>query len=481
MAGPPAARSALARALAPVAALAMLASCTAPEPPAVPSQQPGAQAPDASASSRTPEPSDPQSTEVATPLPVLWNQDTVVPATDVRNVAGRALLVVSKGDAFELQSVDLRTGGVQWAHRVGSSLVPTTVPMTITALANRHVAVLEPLPGKDGRARMRLLDVERDGRVVAGTGIHQFTTFPRLCDDDSRWACATALKGSKVVQVRLSPTGGAVQRPVSDVGDSYSEIGPRGMVRFLDAATRRPTIGMLSEGKLLWKKPERDLFGPMQPDNGWVVRQQGTVVYGTVTLPRAQVTDPMPRRLASFGLDRRTGRLLWRTTGADLGCSSRRDVDLVCQWQAGTVRRDGRVVDGRIVISRIDLRTGATLWSTRPFFVQGQAAGQLGTSGDGVVVTEPEGRTHVDAVTGTTRAATASDITWHAVRTEVPDTATEPRGDRPGVTRRALLNRPMPASDPPRFYDPLPPGVGAQFGHVHVLAMPGRVVALQRP
>ncbi|GAB2477380.1 hypothetical protein GCM10027030_09700 [Luteococcus sediminum] len=477
----PVAHAALLRALAPVAALGLLASCTAPEPPGVPSQRPGVKGADVSTSSQPPQPSTSQSDDPAPPLAVRWSLDDVIPATDVRNVAGRAVLVVSKGGAFELQVLDLRTGGVQWAHRVGTSLVPTSAPMSVTALANRHVAVLEPLPGKDGRARMRLLDVEQDGTAVASTGIHQFISFPRPCDDDSGWVCASALKGSGVVQFRLSATGGAVQRTVPQVGDSYTEIGPRGMVRFLDAGSRRPTIGMLSEGKLLWKKPERELFGSMVPEEGWVVRQQGTVVYGTVTLPRAQVTDPMPRRMASFGLDGRTGRLLWRTTGADLGCSARRDVELVCQWQAGTMRRDGRVIDGRMVVSRIDLRTGQPLWSTRPFFVQGQGVAQLGTSGDGVVVTEPESRTHIDAVTGTTRPATASDITWHQVHTRVPEPVVEPRGDRPGVSRRARLNRPVPVSDPLRIHGPLPPGVGAQFGRTQVFAMPGRVVAVQLP
>ncbi|WP_420176244.1 hypothetical protein [Luteococcus sp. OSA5] len=411
-------------------------------------------------------------------VPMLWESKTSLPASDVVNVAGRAILMASTKRGLEVQNLDLGTGRVNWAHKVTASLVPPNHAMSVVAVKNRYIAILEPLTGPGGRARLRLLDVEKQGQAIADTGIYVFTSFPELCDDDSEQVCVKALKGNKPVEVRLGWRGTRSERAMPDVGDSYQDLGAHGLVRFLDPKTREASIGVEKGGKLVWSRPERDIFGRLSPEAGWVFRSHGKVIYGSVMLPRATINDPMPQRRLTIGIDRTNGKTMWRLPGADLSCNARRDVELVCEWQAGIVRRDGTVERGRMVVSRINPRTGERMWSTRPLFVQGEAAGQLGTSGEGVVAVETKERTWIDAVTGHVRPAEASDITWARRAVQVPSDQVSFKGSTKVNTRRAVVNSTASNSVPERFFEPLPPGTGANFGTLRVLSLPGRVIAL---
>ncbi|MGO4956606.1 hypothetical protein ACTQ49_04925 [Luteococcus sp. Sow4_B9] len=456
--------------------LLLVQACSAPDPVSMPSPEPEPTTTTVSPTP-TPRPTARVDNTMAREVPLLWQLQTT-PVSDVANVAGRAVLMVSVKDGLEVQALDLSTGAVQWAHRVTSSLVAPQTAMPVTTLRNRYIAILEPLRGTDGRARLRLLDIEQQGKAVAGSGVYIFTSFPERCLDDSSMVCAKAVKGSRSVEVRVGPRGAATERAMPDEGDSYQDLGAHGLVRFLDPKTRKASIGVEKGGKLLWSRPERDVFGRLSPEAGWTFRAQGTVIYGTVMLPRATIADPLPQRYLTLALDRRNGSTLWKMPGADLACSSRRDVDLLCEWQAGLVRRDGSVEQGRMVVHRLNARTGEKIWSTRPIFVRAPDAGQLGTSGEGVVATESGGRLWIDAVTGHMRPAQPADVTWRRVAVQVPSDQVSFRGSTKVTTRRAVVNQNAPVNAPERFYAPLPPGTGARFDMTQVVSLPGRVVAL---
>lgn len=415
----------------------------------------------------------------ASPAPVVWSSSAARPVSDVASVAGRPLVVATVDTRLEIQALDAATGKVAWAHRVTSSLVSPQVPMPVTALGNRYVAVLEPLEGGGQRARMQFLDVTKGGARVAGTGIYQFTGFPQICTDDAKSVCARAVRGTKAVEVRMRPGVAAKERPIADGGDSYQDMEVQGLVRFLDPATRIMSIGVEQGSKLLWKKNEKELFGKLSAEGGWHFRQEGDVIYGSVQLAGARPTDPMPTRYLGIGLDARTGRVLWRQPGADLGCSTRTDVVLGCIWQEGFTRRSGVVENGRLVVSRIDPANGKKLWTTRPMFVKGRNPSRLGDAGTGVVLAEGTGRTHIDATTGQTRPATATDTAWTKVRVDVPSAEPWFRGSTRMDTRSGEVNQVSPVTRTDDFHLPIPATVGAQFGPVRLLSLPGRIVALR--
>lgn len=462
-----------------VTALLLLPGCTADPSPATPSgvsSSPAVGPSSQPSSDATPIKADPNQPSEA---PVVWRSTKSRPASDVVNVDGRAIVVASVDKHLEIQELDLRTGGVTWAHQVSSSMIPPQQAMPVTVVQRRYVAILEPLRGPGQRSRLRLLDVHDKGKAITDTGIFQFTSFPEVCADDQTAVCAKALNGVKPVEVRLTVAGRKTATPLPDVGDSYEDLGRYGLVRFLEPKSRKAAIGVERKGKLVWHRLESQMFGKLSPSGGWVFNSAGPVIYGTVTLPRAGVAHPMPQRRLTVGFDANTGATRWTMPGGDTSCSSRADVVLVCEWKAGTVRARGELTGGRMVVSRIDPVTGKRLWSTRPFAVAGRDAGALGTSGAGVVVAEPTGRTFINAQTGVTRPAMPSDVTWRRVKIQVDSNDTHFQGNAKVSTRTAIVNRFEPATKPERFYQPLPEQTGARFGNLRVLSLDGRVIALR--
>ncbi|GAA1391016.1 hypothetical protein [Luteococcus peritonei] len=453
----------------------LLASCsatpqtTAPTAPAPASSTAAGSDPDPAVS--------PQASRETVTAAVAWTNTHSVPLSDVTSVAGQALVVAGVDRRLEVQSLNLATGEVVWAHRVTASLVSPQQPIDVTALANRYVAVLEPLSGGGQRARLQLLDVTQKGRIVGGSGTYQFTSFPETCPDDSSSVCARAVRGTTAVEVRLRPGSPAREVRLADSGDSYQDLASSGLVRFLDPATRTVTIGVEQGGKLRWKKSEKELFGKLSTDGGWYFRREGDVIHGSVGLARPRSTDQLPVRYLGVGLDARTGKRLWSLPGADLGCASTTEVVLACRWQAGRVLPSGLLDGGRMVLQRLDPTTGKALWTTRPLFVTGRIAARLGQAGDGVVVEETDGRIVVDVTTGVTRRATAVDATWSTVLVDVPSAEPWYHGSTRMDTRRGAVNQ-VSGSRPEAFHLPIPQAVGAQFGRLRVLSLPGRIVAL---
>ncbi|MEL4504700.1 hypothetical protein AAEX63_07670 [Luteococcus sp. H138] len=461
-------------------ALLVLAGCT-PEPAAPnpggasgsPSATDSASQPEHTESQIKPDPNQPSE------APVVWSSTASRPASDVVNASGHAIVLASVDKHLELQELDLANGSVKWAHQVSSSMVPPQFAMPVTVVQGRYVAVLEPLRGPGQRARLRLLDVQERGKAINDTGIFQFTSFPEVCPDDSAAVCAKALAGVKPVEVRLPVRSRWTASPLPDVGDSYEDLGRYGLVRYLEPKTRKAAIGVERKGKLVWHRLEADMFGKLSPNGGWNFNGFGKVIYGTVGLPRAGVVHPMPQRRLTLGFDANTGATKWKIPGADIGCSSRTDVVLVCEWKAGTVRPSGVIDGGRMVVSRIDPNNGHRVWTSRPFAVGGRDAGALGTSGTGVVVNEPGGRTFLNALTGAARPALPSDVTWRRVNIQVASTDVHYRGNAKLTTRTATVNRFEPATQPEHFYQPLPEQTGATFGNLRVLSLDGRVIALR--
>lgn len=454
----------------------LLAGCApggADEPTPGPSASPAS-----GSASPLPMPAPTSAASPAQTAAMIWTNSTSEPLSDVTSVAGQALVVAGVERKLEVQSLNLATGQVIWAHRVTASLVSPQTPIPVTTLHNRWVAVLEPLEGGAQRARMQLLDATQKGRITSGTGTYQFTSFPETCADETGAVCARAIRGTLAVEVRLKPGSPARERRLADSGDSYQDLAGSGLVRFLDPVTRKASIGMEQDGKLLWKKPEAELFGKLSTAGGWYFRRQGNVLHGSVELPRPRSTDAMPARYMGVGLDVRSGRLLWRLPGADLGCATAGIATVVaCVWQDGRVRPSGLLDGGRMVLQRIDPATGNPVWTTRPFYIAGRIPAQLGRVGKGVVVDETGGRTVVDTTTGVTRAATAADASWSRVLVDVPSAEPWYRGSTRMDTRRGEVNQVSGASQG-TFHLPIPDAVGAQFGRVRVLSLPGRIVAL---
>lgn len=447
------------------------ASVTSPSAPAsTPGQEGGPASVDEGAQGQA---------EAPTEVPLEWTTTTTRPASDVVNVGGHAMLVASVDKHLELQELSLADGHVEWAHRVSSSMVAPEVAMPVTAVLDRYVAVLEPLTGPGQRARMRLLDTTSRGEAVADTGIHVFTSFPEICSDDASSVCANAISGVKSHEVRLRVDGRQSSRALPDSGDSYEDLGVNGLVRFLEPKTRKATIGVEHGGKLLWHRLEVDVFGKLSSRAGRGFDISDGVVYGTVGMSRPTRANPMPSRRLTVGLDADTGKTLWRMPAADLGCSSRRDVVLVCEWQAGTVRNDGSVEGGRVVVSRIDPNTGKRIWRTRPFFVVGRDAGALGNTGNDVVITETTGRSVIETTTGAVRMALPRDVAWRRVGIQVASNDPHYKGSSPVTTRRGVVNRNEPETEPERFYQPLPDQTGDTFGDLRLLSLAGRVIALK--
>ncbi|MEL4356590.1 MULTISPECIES: hypothetical protein [unclassified Luteococcus] len=462
------------------AGLLMVSGCTSVTRPGAPEAEstPPSSQPTVS---RSPGEASPSETVVNQPTEaaLVWSSTQSRPASDVVNVMGHAIVVASVNKHLEVQELDLVTGSVTWAHRVSSSMVPPEVAMPVTVLKERYVAILEPLRGPGQRSRMRLLDIQQRGKAVADSDVFQFTSFPEVCQDDRNAVCAKALTGVKPVEVRLDANGTRSSHPLPDAGDSYEDLGRYGLVRFLEPKSRKAAIGVERKGKLIWHRLEADMFGKLSPSAGWTFNAAGPVIYGTARLPRATVAQPMPQRRLTLGFEAATGKTRWSLPGADMGCNSRTDVTLVCEWKAGTVRHNGEVVGGRMVVSRIDPETGRRLWTSRPFQLAGKDAGALGTSGTGVVVTEPTGRTFLDAATGEARPALPSDVTWRRVTIQVDSIDGQFQGSAKVGTRAAVVNRNEPATEPEHFYQPLPDQTGASFGNLRVLSLAGRVIALR--
>lgn len=276
--------------------------------------------------------------------PPEWVNDSLQPLSGVSNVAGVPVLVAHEGSDVHALGLDPDDGSIRWRRPLGTSGVVPGIAVHFGVLQERYVAYFEPLPSGT-YARLVILDPRGEGKEVARSATMRFSSYPSPCDDDERFICAEASEGNGSATYRLRPGMDALEQSGETHGFIQS-IGPAGLVRFTDAKADQHRVGVQGDGKTVWSKPGRELFGPRHTtDGGWSfdADAERDLVYGTVG-PVVEVGDTIALKEARLliGFDSRTGAVRWQHRGLDSFCDadftrgSRTDPFIVCEWTGGT-------------------------------------------------------------------------------------------------------------------------------------------------
>jgi hypothetical protein len=135
-----------------------------------------------------------------------------------------------------------------------------------------------------------------------------------------------------------------------------------------------PALGLIREGKLVWRVPASAAFPPgFSSDNGWSWRlfadQQVLVgsIYGEpTTIDQAYIRD-LARGAATAGFSASTGEVLWRDPGSSFQCPyGKTQYPVRCRARGISTYRlgAGSSFEGlHVTVEGFDILTGKTTWS----------------------------------------------------------------------------------------------------------------------
>jgi hypothetical protein len=399
--------------------------------------------------------------------------------------------VAHEGSDVYAVGLDPEDGTIRWRRPLGTSGVVPGIAVHFGVLQDRYVAYFEPLPS--GRyARLLILDPRGEGKQVARSATMRFSSYPSPCDDDEQFICGEASEGNGSATYRLRPGMDALEQSGETHGFIQS-IGPAGLVRFTDAKTDQHRVGVQHDGKTVWSKPERELFGPHHTtDGGWGFQADAKrhLVYGTVG-PVVEVGDAIALKEARLliGFDSRTGAVRWQHRGLDSFCDadftrdSRTDPFIVCERRGGTATVGDRckTTGASVAMRRVDPATGRTLWRTGLGAIELPDGLQpelhlIGPKEFGVET--KAGPVVISLANGKIRPGRAADEPWgeETVRYEGIAPWRGPEGishERHGVVDRLVGG----AADGFVLRRPIPDTVGAQVGTLRIVATKNAVLA----
>ena len=425
----------------------------------------------------------------------VWTNQSLQPLSHVHSVAGVPVLLTHEGKDVHAVGLDPEDGAVRWRRPVGPSGVVAGIAVHFGVLQDRYLAYFEPLPSGT-YARLVIVDPRGESTEVARSETTRFSSYPSPCHDDPQFICVEAQGSDGSATFRLRPGMDGLEQAGEAHGTAQS-IGPAGLMRTTDARGGAQRVGVQRNGKTIWSKTERELFGPaFTTDGGWGFRSDADrhLIYGTVG-PVVDVGDTLALKESSLlvGLDARTGAVRWKQQGLESFCdvdftgTGKSDPFVVCEWTGGTATVGDRTktTGASVALRRLDPATGRTVWRTDlgPIEMPGWARPHLDLIGPSEFGVETKrGPVVVSLADGSTRPRKSSDESWReeTVRFEgrTPYNGAGPTSyERHGEVSRLVRD----GGDGLTLSRPIPAPVGAQVGALRIVSTKDAVLAYRAP
>jgi hypothetical protein len=255
-----------------------------------------------------------------------WSRSDLKPIGQFVGVAGVAVgYITDSTTRLYLIGVDPATGNVLWKKDASPGEVTLGIGITPTIIGER-ITYFRPDPKGDLYARLILAD-PRTGADIAATGPALFSSSPQPCSNKVDVCTASRDRYDRsALPYRLRAADGKYVRENPGIPAGARSIGEKGL---LDFGGRNPEMmGLVREGRLLWKRPLADAFPPgFSSDNGWdwqlfpAQHVYAGSVYGEVGGSEASgFTMDLATLVASAGLSEADGTVLWRDPGSLIGC-----------------------------------------------------------------------------------------------------------------------------------------------------------------
>ncbi|MFC4066254.1 hypothetical protein [Actinoplanes subglobosus] len=309
----------------------------------------------------------------ASAAPRDWRTTGLHPIGQPIEVGGVAVGYLVRDRHLYARAMRPESGEVLWEREITPSRQTAGI-LILPAKAGDNVVLLEPRP-QSGKNWASLAIIEPvTGRVLQNSRPAIFRTTPYGCfDDEAACAMSVPFKGGVRKEYRLDSMTGAFTPNPADLASART-VGEGGLME-LGIRPEEP-LALVRDGEIQWRRPIGDAFPTgYSTDNGWnwMHAEEEGVFAGSVYGPGTWTADAVSIDLskgASAGLDERTGAVLWRDNGSEVGCDyslSLRGEPVRCRSR-GTVRYEHKVQresfkDVDVTLEGFDPRTGRTRWS----------------------------------------------------------------------------------------------------------------------
>ncbi|GAB3659190.1 hypothetical protein GCM10027589_20220 [Actinocorallia lasiicapitis] len=370
-----------------------------------------------------------------------WRLSGIVPTSDLVAIGDVfAFYGAREGGAFELITVDARSGKIRWRAPVNASYTRDAsgfAPLYNFKDADNDDTIVfqRRLPGPANRL-VEIVSVDaRTGKEqwVYGKGGIRIITEPFWCAKEKICLTRRDLESGVENSRALDPRTGK-EVAVSQAVDGHA----LGMGLFaspaLDSIMRIDT-----DGTLYWKRPTKELIGrTLSIDAGWSVGSyDGESFYLRIGGPDMYLKDGSYDYAKGFTLsiDHKTGKLLWRDKGSRHCGTLGGDVTHPVRCRVVGRKFYGaneRMEIKSVVVEGFDHRTGKTTWTWNPGPVTGLVesdATVLAVDENIYLVRTSQGVFRFDATKAGAAPATGAQIGWCWTQGRLHTAQGSPTGD----------------------------------------------------